>query len=76
MKRFWMSFIVVIGAVALATTAFSQSVFIGPMLLALSLFAGVYGLVVLYQIRQKIVIAVFFAARARHSNTNDEFFKK
>ena len=53
MKRFWMSFIVVIGAVALATTAFSQSVFIGPMLLALSLFAGVYGLVVLYQFRQK-----------------------
>ena len=53
MKRFWMSFIVVIGAVALATTAFSQSVFIGPMLLALSLLAGVYGLVVLYQIRQK-----------------------
>ena len=53
MKRFWMSFIVVIGAVALATTVFSQSVFIGPMLLALSLFAGVYGLVVLYQIRQK-----------------------
>ena len=53
MKRFWMSFIVVIGAVALAATAFSQSVFIGPMLLALSLFAGVYGLVVLYQIRQK-----------------------
>ena len=53
MKRFWMSFIVVIGAIALAATVFSQSVFIGPMLLALSLFAGVYGLVVLYQIRQK-----------------------
>ena len=53
MKRFWMSFIVVIGAVALAATVFSQSVFIGPMLLALSLFAGVYGLVVLYQVRQK-----------------------
>ena len=53
MKRFWLSFIVVIGAIALAATVFSQSVFIGPMLLALSLFAGVYGLVVLYQIRQK-----------------------
>ena len=53
MKRFCLSFIVVIGAVVLAATVFSQSVFIGPMLLALSLFAGVYGLVVLYQIRQK-----------------------
>ena len=53
MKRFWLSFIVVIGAIALAATVFSQSVFIGPMLLTLSLFAGVYGLVVLYQIRQK-----------------------
>ena len=53
MKRFCLSFIVVIGAIALAATVFSQSVFIGPVLLALALFAGVYGLVVLYQIRQK-----------------------
>ena len=53
MKRFWLSFIVVIGAVALAATVFSQSVFIGPLLIALSLLAGFYGLVVLYQIRQK-----------------------
>ena len=53
MKRFWMSFIVVIGAVALAATVFSQSVFIGPLLITLSLLAGVYGLVVLYQFRQK-----------------------
>ena len=53
MKRFWLSFLVVIGAIALAATVFSQSVFIGPMLLTLSLFAGVYGLVVLYQVRQK-----------------------
>jgi hypothetical protein len=53
MKRFWLSFIVVIGAVALAATVFSQSVFIGPLLITLSLLAGVYGLVVLYQIRQK-----------------------
>lgn len=53
MKRFCLSFIVVIGAVVLAATVFSKSVFIGPLLIALSLFAGVYGLVVLYQIRQK-----------------------
>ena len=53
MKRFWLSFIVVIGAVALAATVFSQSVFIGPLLITLSLLAGVYGLVVLYQFRQK-----------------------
>ena len=53
MKRFWLSFIVVIGAVVLAATVFSQSVFIGPLLITLSLLAGVYGLVVLYQFRQK-----------------------
>ena len=53
MKRVWLSFIVVIGAVALAATVFSQSVFIGPLLITLSLLAGVYGLVVLYQFRQK-----------------------
>ncbi|MGT2741794.1 hypothetical protein [Streptococcus plurextorum] len=53
MKRIFLAFIVAITSVVLAATVFSKSVFIGPLLITLSLFAGGYGLVVFYQIRQK-----------------------